>query len=120
MRHILQKAEQGDAKAQLAIEMFCYRIKKYIGAYCAVLGNVSALIFTGGIGENAPLIGQKIVQDLGHLAFAIDSNTNQLTCQHHLDISAENSRSHVLVIHAEEEREIARQIRCFSAANTHL
>lgn len=113
MSRILQKAEQGDVAAELAIEMFCYRIKKYIGAFCAVLGYVSALIFTGGIGENAPLIRQKIVQDLGHLGFSIDSNANQLRCQHHLDISAENRRSRVLVIHAEEEREIARQIGCF-------
>lgn len=120
MRSILQKAEHGDVKAHLAIGMFCYRIKKYIGAYCAVLDNVSALIFTGGIGENAPLIRQKIVQDLGHLGFAIDRNANQLTCQHHLDISAENSRSRILVIHAEEEREIARQMNYFSEVKTHL
>ena len=53
MREILDQAGKGDERATLAVEMFCYRIKKYIGAYMAVLGRVDALVFTGGIGENA-------------------------------------------------------------------
>lgn len=112
MRGILEKSAQGDLKATLAIELFCYRIKKYIGAYCAVLGNVSALVFTGGIGENAPLIRQKILQDLDHLGFVLDSNANQITSELPRDISDPNSRSRILIIHAEEEREIASQMAC--------
>jgi acetate kinase len=88
MRVILQRAEQGDEPCLLALNLFCYRIKKYIGAYFAVLnGNVDALIFTGGIGENAPAIRQQILENLDGLKLPV-----------------------VLVIHAEEEREIALQI----------
>ena len=88
MRVILQRAEQGDEACLLALNLFCYRIKKYIGAYFAVLnGNVDALIFTGGIGENAPAIRQQILENLYGLKLPV-----------------------VLVIHAEEEREIALQI----------
>lgn len=88
MRVILQRAEQGDEACLLALNLFCYRIKKYIGAYFAVLnGNVDALIFTGGIGENAPAIRQQILENLDGLKLPV-----------------------VLVIHAEEEREIALQI----------
>lgn len=119
MRRIMHRAEQGDAKAELAVEMFCYRIKKYIGAYCAVLGDISALIFTGGIGENAPLIRQKILQDLGRLGFAMDATINQLHCDQYLDISASRSQARVLVIHAQEEREIARQIHGIFEINPH-
>ncbi len=89
MRTILQKADQGDERCCLALNLFCYRIKKYIGAYFVVLnGRVDALVFTGGIGENAPIIRAQIVDGLGGL-----------------------NLSKVLVIHAEEEREIAQQIQ---------
>ena len=88
MRAILQRSEKGDKACLLALNLFCYRIKKYIGAYFAVLnGKVDALIFTGGIGENAPVIRQQILDDLDGLNVPV-----------------------VLVIHAEEEREIASQI----------
>lgn len=89
MRVILQRAEQGDEACLLALNLFCYRIKKYIGAYFAVLnGKVDALIFTGGIGENAPAIRQQILENLDGLNLPV-----------------------VLVIHTEEEREIALQIQ---------
>ena len=95
MRVILQRAEQGDEACLLALNLFCYRIKKYIGAYFAVLnGNVDALIFTGGIGENAPAIRQQILENLDGLKLPV-----------------------VLVIHAEEEREIALQIETFFLDN---
>lgn len=110
MRSILQKAGQGDAQAQLAVDLFCYRIKKYIGAYWAVLGPVPALIFTGGIGEHAPQIRENIVKGLSHLGFAIDALANQ---QNQVDISSAGSQARVLVIGAEEDREIARQINEF-------
>jgi acetate kinase len=110
MRSILAQAEQGDEAAVLAIDMYCYRIKKYIGAYCAVLGEVSALIFTGGIGEHAPVIREKAVQGLDNLGFSIDPAANRAQAEHNRDIGASDSRSRILVIRAEEEREIARQI----------
>ncbi len=112
MRSILQKAEQHDATALLALDMFCYRIKKYIGAYCAILGNVSALVFTGGIGEHASAIRHRILTGLEPLGFVIDEPANQQAA-HNSDISAAASRSRILVIHAEEERVCARQILNF-------
>jgi acetate kinase len=56
MREIQQRTAGGDERSALALDMFCYRVKKYIGAYCAVLGEVDALVFTGGIGENSAVV----------------------------------------------------------------
>ncbi|MDQ5939901.1 MAG: acetate kinase [Pseudomonadota bacterium] len=111
MRTILENAEQGDTMSELALSLFCYRIQKYIGAYFAVLnGNVDALIFTGGIGENAPCIRQRILDNLDGLGFVLDKNLNEQKLQHNIDASAKNSTSRILLIHAQEEREIAKQI----------
>jgi len=113
MRSILQKAGQDDAAAMLAIDMYCYRIKKYIGAYCAILGEVSALVFTGGIGEHAPLIRDKILTGLDKLGFVMDKQANLRQMSQNSDISDAGSRSRILVIHAEEERVCAQQILNF-------
>lgn len=112
MRRILQRSGQGDHQAGLAIEMFCYRIKKYIGAYCAILGEVSALVFTGGIGEHAAEIRQRVVGGLEPLGFALNDVANK-NIKHNGDISDAASRSRILVIHAEEERVCARQMLTF-------
>ena len=114
MRTILSKAEHGDKSCHIALNLFCYRVKKYVGAYFAVLnGNVDALIFTGGIGENAPAIRQRILEDLDGLGFSLDSNLNSQRFSSNIDISDCSSRSRIFVIHAEEEREIAQQIQAF-------
>lgn len=114
MRTILSRAEQGDSACELALQLFCYRIKKYIGAYFATLnGNIDALIFTGGIGENAPAIRQRILNDLTGLGFSLDSDLNSKRFSSNIDVSDPSSRSRILVIHAEEEREIAQQIQAF-------
>jgi acetate kinase len=111
MRTILHKAEQGDKFCHIALNLFCYRIKKYVGAYFAVLnGNVDALIFTGGIGENAPAIRRQILDDLTGLGFSLNSDLNFQRFSSNIEVSDSTSRSRVLVIHAEEEREIAQQI----------
>ena len=112
MRTILERAGKGDETCHIALNLFCYRIKKYIGAYFAVLnGNVDALIFTGGIGENAPAIREKILHDLQGLGFMLNSDLNQGRFSSNIDISDAASRSRILVIHAEEERETALQIQ---------
>lgn len=112
MRTILERAEQGNETCHTALNLFCYRIKKYIGAYFAVLnGNVDTLIFTGGIGENAPAIREQILADLQGLGFMLNSDLNQRRFSSNIDISDAASRSRILVIHAEEEREIALQIQ---------
>ncbi len=113
MRTVLRKAGEGNADAMLAVDMFCYRIKKYIGAYCAILGNVSALVFTGGIGEHSPTIRTKIIAGLDKLGFMMDEQENQRQVRQNRDIASGAGYSRILVIHAEEERVCARQILNF-------
>ncbi|MCP4750706.1 MAG: acetate kinase, partial [Proteobacteria bacterium] len=76
MRDILQAIENGDQQAKTALDMYVYRIKKYIGSYLAVLGRVHALIFTAGIGEHAPDIRARICQGLDPLGFILDPKKN--------------------------------------------
>jgi len=109
MRAIHVMAEAGDELAQLALAMYSYRIKKYIGAYYAVLGHVDALVFTGGIGEHDAWLRASCCADLEALGIVIDSEKNQ---QAHSDINEINqstSRVKVLVIATNEELEIAQQ-----------
>ncbi len=114
MRTILSKAEHGDESCHIALNLFCYRVQKYVGAYFAVLnGHVDALIFTGGIGENAPVIRERILNNLNGLGFLLNSGLNHQPFSSNIDISDTSSRSRILVIHAEEEREIAQQIQTF-------
>lgn len=102
-------AKKGEALAHLAIEMYCYRIKKYIGAYSAVLGHVDALIFTAGIGENDSIIRKKACVGLANLGIVIDDDKNQLTDQGIFAIQKEGAVVKVLVIRTNEEFEIAQQ-----------
>lgn len=109
MREIRHRAEGGDAQAELAIEMFCYRIKKYIGAYTAVLGRVDAIVFTGGIGENASSVRAGVCEDLEHLGISIDGAKNEAASGSVSEIQKEGAPVKVLVVRTNEEREIARQ-----------
>jgi acetate kinase len=111
MRKIGELAEQGQSRARLAIEMYCYRIKKYIGAYYAALGQLDAIIFTGGIGENAGFIRAGACSGLAHLGIEIDDQKNNLPSRSKeaFEIQGENSAVRVLVIPTNEELEIARQ-----------
>lgn len=78
-RELEQQAKQGNHQAQLALDMFCYRLVKYIGSYMAVVGPLDALVFTGGIGENSAYIREKVVSYLPHLGLAIDqAHNNQM------------------------------------------
>ena len=67
MREIIENAKQGNKRCQLAMEMFAYQVKKYIGAYAAAMEGIDALVFTAGIGENSPLIRAMICEGLGVL-----------------------------------------------------
>jgi acetate kinase len=113
MREILAAAEGGNAHALLAIKAFCYRIKRYIGAYHAVLGGADALIFTGGIGEHSRGIRARCVQGLEKLGFAVDPVRNARCAVNAVnpiyDIGARYSSVHVLVIATDEELMIAKQ-----------
>lgn len=109
MREIERRAEEGDIQAQLAVEMYCYRIKKYIGSYYAVLGRVDAIVFTGGIGENSALIRKKACEGLGGLGISIDDRRNVEAQRGEGEIQSEDSRVKIVIIPTDEEREIARQ-----------
>jgi acetate kinase len=109
MRKILRRADLGDERAQLAIEMYCYRVKKYIGAYLAILSGINALVFTGGIGENGTLIRQRICGGLEPLGMVVDDRKNQTTSKEAFEIQAEEATVKILVVPTHEELEIARQ-----------
>lgn len=109
MREIQDRAQKGDARAELALEMFCYRVRKYIGAYYAVLGTVDAVVFTGGIGENSALVRSKTCEGLSGLGITLDEGRNSAAAGGISEIHAGESRVKVLVIPTNEEREIAQQ-----------
>jgi acetate kinase len=107
VREITEGAGCGDERCQLALEMFAYRVKKYIGAYAAALGGVDALVFTAGIGENSCLMREMICEDLGFLGIKIDKTKNQEAIDIELVINTPDSEARVLVIPTNEEQMIA-------------
>jgi len=111
MREIGKMAEEGNAQAKLALEMFNYRLKKYIGAYSAVLGRVDCIIFTGGIGENDSDVRRNSCSNLHNLGIEIDEKINHQRCTQITQISTPNSNVKVLVIPTNEELEIALQTK---------
>jgi acetate kinase len=110
MRDLLEEeAEHQDRRARLAIEIFCQRVRKYVGAYFVTLGGAQAAVFTGGIGENSPLIRQRICQGLESIGLRIDAARNdELAGGESGEISAEGSTFRALVIPTNEELLIAR------------
>jgi acetate kinase len=116
MRTIGELARTGHAEAQLAIQMYCYRIKKYIGAYYAVLGHLEALVFTGGIGENADFIRSGACEGLSNIGIKLDPEKNRRRSKHAFAIHAADSSVNVLVVPTDEELEIAEQtVACIGA-----
>jgi len=109
MREVLQMANRGEPQAKLALEFYCYRVKKYIGAYVAVLGRVDAIVFTGGIGENAALIRKQCCQGLEALGITVDNKKNEEAYEEVLEIQRDDASVKVLAIRTKEEREIAEQ-----------
>jgi acetate kinase len=110
MRELLAEAhEHDDRRARLAIEVFCYRVRKYIGAYLAALGGAAAVVFTGGIGENSPEIRARISEGLQWLGLEIDQSRNdQMRLGAEGTISTPDSRIAAWVIPTNEELLIAR------------
>ncbi|MHC5159757.1 MAG: acetate/propionate family kinase, partial [Planctomycetota bacterium] len=107
MRNLREIAAAGDARAQLAIDIFAYRIKKYIGAYTAVLGTVDAIVFTGGIGENNPDLRAQICAEQVQIGIEIDPDKNAAAFGSESQISTHSSRIKVFVIATDEEVAIA-------------
>jgi len=109
MREVHRLADSGDERAQLALDMYCYRIKKYIGAYCAVLGQVDAIIFTGGIGENDPWVRERACEGLSSLGIMVDGHRNSQGGAGTFAIQNPEGTVDLLVIPTNEELEIALQ-----------
>lgn len=107
MRTISEAAEQGDHQARLALTIFCYRLKKYIGAYMAALGGVDCIVFTGGIGENSAIVRQMSCQGLERLGIHLDEGKNSIRQEDILEIQATDSSVKLLVVPTDEELEIA-------------
>ena len=111
MREVVQRAADGDQDAKLALEVYCYRIRKYIGAYVAALGRVDAIVFTAGIGENQPLVRAGACAGLDALGIAIDEQRNSVADSSGVaEIQSGQSRAKVLVVPTNEELELARQV----------
>jgi acetate kinase len=108
MRTLEQLAEQGNARAKLAIEIFCYRVRHYIGAYLAILNPLHAVVFTGGIGENSPAVRKAICQDLDHVGIQLDPRNERIEGGDETTISTDESTVKVMVIPTNEEEAIAR------------
>ncbi|MBN2894475.1 MAG: acetate kinase [Campylobacterales bacterium] len=104
MRLLIEAMQSGSADATLAIEMFAYRLKKQLGSYMAALEGVDAVVFTGGIGEHAPLIRSLTCKGLAHLGIELDEAKNAAS---QTQIHSEQSRVALLVIPTDEERQIA-------------
>jgi len=111
MREILQRAAAGDAAAKLALDVYCYRIKKYIGAYYAALGRVDALVFTGGVGENAAPVRSQACAGLASLGIAIDEAKNTQALEESATIQKSGAGVAVLVVRTNEALQIARAVR---------
>jgi len=108
MRDVEAAAESGNRLAELALSIFCYRIKKYIGAYTAAMGGLDAIVFTGGIGENSANIRARVCTNLSFLGIEMDEEKNR-TASGTADISSASSCVRILVIPTNEERMIARE-----------
>lgn len=110
MRDVWAAAQAGNDRAVAAIELFCYRVRKYIGAYAAAMGGVHAVVFTAGIGENNPEVRRLCVEGLEFLGIKIDPERNQAAAKGEpvVDVSAPDAAARVLVIPTNEELVIAR------------
>ena len=106
-RTVVERREAGDADATLAFDVTVHRIRKYVGAYAAVLGRLDALVFTGGIGERSAVLRAAVVDGLGVLGLRLDDEANAEGPAERR-VSAADSASPVWVVPTDEEREIAR------------
>ena len=109
MRELLAREGAGEARARLALELYCYRIRKYLGAYSAVLGRVDALVFTGGVGENAARVRHLACAGLEALGIALDERANEAAAGAVVEIGRSGMPVRALVVRTNEELQIARE-----------
>lgn len=108
MRDVMKAANEGNKRAALANKIFCYRIRKYIGAYAAAMGGLDAIVFTGGIGENHFYTRAKICEGLEFLGLELDLQLNEGT-RTKCDLSKANAKARIFLIPTNEELMIARE-----------
>jgi acetate kinase len=110
LRDVLAAADRGDQRAGLALDVYCHRIRKYVGAYLAVLGGADAIVFTAGVGENVPRIRKGALTGLRRLGIEVDDDRNESSAEGSRVISANDSGITVLVVPTDEELAIAGQV----------
>ena len=108
-RELMQRMTSGDAAARLAFDVYAYRVRKYVGAYYAALGELHAVVFTGGVGQHSPDLRAAALTGLDRLGIVLDAARNDATSQEARTVSADGSEVAVLVVPTDEEWEIARQ-----------
>ena len=110
MREILRAADQGNRRALLALKTYCYRVRKYIGAYVASMGGIEAVLFTGGVGQGSAVVRALALQGLDCMGITIDTKCNQDAPADEISrITTDNSKVTVLVVPTDEERMMARE-----------
>lgn len=108
LREVLTAADEGNPRAVLAFNMYIHRIKANLGAMVAILGGLDALIFTAGVGENSPIVREKVCTGLEFLGIEIDTEKNKSRPVDQ-DIASSSSRVHIIVVHTEEDWAIAKE-----------
>lgn len=109
MRDVQVEINKGNEEAKLAYEMYAYHIKKYIGAYAAVLNGIDAIVFTAGVGENDSLTRKLVANDLEYLGIHLDEEKNNTRLKGIYEINKTDAAVKILVVPTNEELEIARQ-----------
>ena len=110
--NVLAEAEKGNYRARLALDMFTYRVKKYIGAYAAAMGGLDCIVLTGGIGENSAPLRKDILEGLEFLGVVVDAERNEKCPRGRIfELNTDGSRVKILVIPTNEELVIARETR---------
>ena len=109
LREIESKAQQGDRKCLMALKINAFRVKKYIGAYAAIMNGLDAIVFTAGIGENSSMMRELICEEMDYMGVCVDKNKNNVRARSLVEIHKDDSRTKILVIPTNEELEIANQ-----------
>ena len=108
-RDLQAGAADGNKRCEMAVDVFCYRVLKYIGAYVAAMNGVDAIAFTAGLGENDEIVRRKIVSRLGYLGITLDEEANENGRGKEITISTPDSKVPVWIVPTNEELAIARE-----------
>lgn len=118
MRDITKAIAEGNEDAEMAYEMYAYRIKKYIGSYAAVLNGADAIVFTGGVGENDMNVRRLVCRDMDYLGIQLNKERNKVRSDNIREINTETSRTKILIVPTNEELEIVKQ--CYGLLNEEI